>query len=223
MGRPRSPLWGFESPQARNRPPGRRLPIAAAPLAYLLFAGLWAFGFDRLVASSVPGDLAGWLETFEGPLAVLLTALFLWIVLRRDGRARLEAEGGALSFDPRLGAVLDALGATLLAFLTKEPFRIVQVTEGIEALTGVSQDDLLSDPSRTVVDLIQPEDRRRVVTAARASARDGLPFRFEFRLQTRDGSPRWVRCHGRSIADGAVVELVLIDPSPVKESPGDRG
>jgi diguanylate cyclase (GGDEF)-like protein/PAS domain S-box-containing protein len=69
---------------------------------------------------------------------------------------------------------------------------LVYVSPQIEAITGYSPEDFVSDPELWY-GIIHPDDRERVEAEDARTDETGEPFRMEYRLVHRDGRVVWVR------------------------------
>lgn len=84
--------------------------------------------------------------------------------------------------------------------------RLSYVSPGLQRLTGHAPADLLAGRVRWL-DLVDPEDRRRLRTQQLAALR-GEPGSLEHRVRTRDGQARFVRSSfAPELVDGRVVRL----------------
>ena len=98
--------------------------------------------------------------------------------------------------------------------------RTVQfVSQGCEALTGYSSDELTADGfgwSR----LIHPDDETHVWRAVENAARNGRSFEVQYRIRTKDGEQKWVWERGCGIREQetGVLDGFVSDASALKES-----
>ena len=96
------------------------------------------------------------------------------------------------------------------------------VSEGCEALTGYSADDLVGNRRVSYASLILEEDRETVGKAVRDALQAGEPFRVSYRIRCADGSTKWVWEQGRglqgSAADAETIEGFITDVSERKRT-----
>lgn len=88
-------------------------------------------------------------------------------------------------------------------------FSLIDVSDGAEALTGATGEQLLAGDGRGFVELIHPDDRAAVLDQVRAACRDRCPFEMTYRIVRADGAVRWVWERGRSVSPADVVPPVL--------------
>jgi PAS domain S-box-containing protein len=195
-------------------------PATRVTAAYVVLACGWILLSDWALGALASPEEVRSLQTLKGWLFVVVTGALLWFVLHGDWRARQRALQRQEESEVRLDAALEALEATIIRFRSQAPHEILSVSEGIAGLSGHAPEDLTGEEPRSALELVHPDDRLRVFTAVRASARDGRRFVLELRLLTRDGEVRWVWCKGRPTAEGDAVEVFLTDVSRLKRLEG---
>ncbi|MDQ2747516.1 MAG: PAS domain S-box protein, partial [Acidobacteriota bacterium] len=79
------------------------------------------------------------------------------------------------------------------------PYSAIYISQAFEAF-GFSLEKW-NDGTDFWVNLLHPEDRRRVLEKTEAAMRDGLENDFEYRVVAADGSVRWVQDRGHFIRD----------------------
>jgi PAS domain S-box-containing protein len=110
---------------------------------------------------------------------------------------------------PRAGAIPDA--ATLRSLIEQVPVTVyidrlddissnVFMSPQMEAVLGYSAEEWASDPER-FVKVVHPDDRERVLTEHRRTARTGDMFSMEYRMVARDGSVHWFLDEARVVRD----------------------
>jgi len=211
-------------------------PFAATGVTYLLVIAALGFGYRRLILmwQEKPGYAhLPWLSLLVSLGAIsgltLLPPELRMKTLNEVGpMLALGTLGGAwllgalLIRQQRSSALALELAETreLLASITRNTpavlyrrvltadgrFLYTYVSDGVEALLGVSPGEILRDP-RAAQRCIHPEDYNKVEAAMRASAETLSPLKLEYRLIRRDGKLRWAQ--GMSVPqqreDGAVV------------------
>ncbi|MFD1587878.1 PAS domain S-box protein [Halorientalis brevis] len=98
------------------------------------------------------------------------------------------------------------------------------VSDGSIDVTGYEPDQLTSGDVSYGEDVVHPEDQEAVWEAVQAAVDDGVPYKLEYRVETKQGETRWVWEQGRAVettADGtAVLEGVITDITEQKEREG---
>jgi PAS domain S-box-containing protein len=128
--------------------------------------------------------------------------------------------------DEFLHGVGDKLPQAMLYRATNPPgggFRFVYVSKGVEEVTGLTAECLLTDPT-AFVEMIVEEDRPTILDAMAESVRTLANFDRVFRVRWPDGSVRW--CHLRSahrrLNDGSVLcEGIMLDTTELKKARED--
>jgi len=149
------------------------------------------------------------------------------ITHRRMYLAALEEVNKSLrERDEFLHGVGDKLPQAMLYRATNPPgggFRFVYVSKGVEEVTGLTAECLLTDPT-AFVEMIVEEDRPAILDAMAESVRTLANFDRVFRVRWPDGSVRW--CHLRSahrrLNDGSVLcEGIMLDTTALKKAQED--
>ena len=92
--------------------------------------------------------------------------------------------------------------------------RNLQTGEGYLSPRGKEILDFAEDGMRVgqeiVLERLHPDDAARVTQAMERSAKDGTPYRIEYRLPRRDGGYRWILSRGEAVRDenGDPVRLI---------------
>ena len=151
--------------------------------------------------------------------------------VERDSQGKAVALLGAWTDHARAGASGPALGehgrtlATLLGNLAGMMFRcrndragsIEFVSEGCQALTGYTPEELAGSRTVTFAQLIHRDDLDRVWRQAQCAADKGEGYTVEYRLIDKHGVEKWVWESGCSVRDPAgatgAVEGLLVDMS----------
>ncbi len=98
------------------------------------------------------------------------------------------------------------------------------VSDGSIDVTGYKPEQLTSGDVAYGEDVIHPEDREAVWEAVQAAIADDVPYKLEYRVETKQGEQRWVWEQGRAVEtteDGtAVLEGVITDITEQKEREG---
>jgi PAS domain S-box-containing protein len=128
--------------------------------------------------------------------------------------------------DEFLHGVGDKLPQAMLYRATNPPsggFRFVYVSKGVEEVTGLTAERLLTDPT-AFVDMIVEEDRPTILNAMAESVRTLANFDRVFRVRWPDGSVRWshLRSAHRRLNDGSVLcEGIMLDTTALKKAQED--
>jgi len=75
--------------------------------------------------------------------------------------------------------------------------RVLFISPGIETLTGYTAAELTQAGRRAWLDLVHPDDLRRMTEGWTALFDDGTPYNVEYRLRRRDG--RWIWLNTRAV------------------------
>jgi signal transduction histidine kinase len=90
-------------------------------------------------------------------------------------------------------------------------WRCVSVSARLETLIGVSPDEWVADPHRWL-ELVEPEDRERLIEARVRASEPRTPVRVLYRLRAASGRLVWVRDEAMIGADG-LARGILADAS----------
>src|SRR4051794_6223285 len=78
-------------------------------------------------------------------------------------------------------------------------YAILLITEEIERISGYPRSAFVVDRTRTINDIIDPDDLPSVMDEARAAAAEGRPFAIEYRVLRADGTTCWVLDRGQLV------------------------
>ena len=90
-------------------------------------------------------------------------------------------------------------------YFIDEQYRIVQVDDRFQAITGYSREDVKKE-KLTLLSLIFEEDRKEYLEFIRPENRKGEDLYLEHRLKRKDGTAIYVYCYGHSFYDSSVGE-----------------
>ncbi len=134
--------------------------------------------------------------------------------IARDISARKRQEEALRRSKQSLSTLLANLPGMAYRSIPGSPWRIDFVSEGAEALTGYTKEELEAG-TPSILDLIDPDElpglRRDIERAVEA----GEPFHLTYPITTRSGERKWVMDQGRRVRDVAgaptAVEGIMMD------------
>jgi PAS domain S-box-containing protein len=86
-------------------------------------------------------------------------------------------------------------------------WRMEFVSDGAEAVTGYSCEELVGDAATSYNGLIHSEDRQRVWEEVQQAVHEQRQFSLSYRIRHKDGKPRWVWERGVGVPDTETGEL----------------
>src|SRR5215208_7239790 len=116
-------------------------------------------------------------------------------------------------------ALLRSLMATVPGAIYRSAWhaghRLELITDEIERISGYPADNFIASTRRTLISIVHPDDRDRVMQAVATASDDERPFVLEYRIVRADGAVRWVLDrgqlvpgpHGRLWMDGAIFDV----------------
>jgi PAS domain S-box-containing protein len=114
-----------------------------------------------------------------------------FVVQTADVTAQKQTENALRDSELRYRNLVEKIPAVTYLASPFNPGELFFVAPQIKDLLGYSPEEWLTTPKNWAKQL-HPEDRPRLLKAARQSARTGVPFVQEYRLRTRDGRTLWV-------------------------------
>lgn len=95
---------------------------------------------------------------------------------------------------------------------------MIFVSEGVEALTGYQSEEICGG-SPEFVELIDEDDRPRIVDTVREALRTGRSFEIEYCIRTKGGQLKWVWERGVAVEDtgGEILEGFITDITERKQ------
>lgn len=134
--------------------------------------------------------------------------------IARDISARKRQEEALRRSKQSLSTLLANLPGMAYRSIPGTPWRIDFVSEGAQALTGYTKQELeASRPS--IIDLIDPEERPRLREEIEVAIAAGEPFHLTYPIETKSGERKWVMDQGRRVRDVAgaaiAIEGIIMD------------
>ena len=123
--------------------------------------------------------------------------------------------------DEELHWLIDAAAQIPYSALPLDQPHIICFTNRVEALTGYSADEILTD-RELWISIIHPVDRKRVLAVFARCKNQGTAFEIEYRVIHKDGSMRYVIDQAEPLLNdkGQVTEIegVVTDVSEYKKA-----
>ncbi len=110
-----------------------------------------------------------------------------------------EAEEALEEGQRRLSTLLGHLPGMAYRCRNDPDWTMEFVSDGCEALTGFQASELVENRVSSYADLIHHEDEQKVWDEVQAGVGEDRPYEILYRIQTRDGSERWVWERGQAI------------------------
>jgi PAS domain S-box-containing protein len=108
-----------------------------------------------------------------------------------DITARKEAEEQLREAEERYRAIVEHVPAAIYLDIADRSMRSVYISPQIEEITGISADEWIAEPDLWLK-IVPAEERDAVERGYMQSLTEGIPWRAEYRMQTRDGRLIWV-------------------------------
>ena len=101
-------------------------------------------------------------------------------------------------------ALLRSLMATVPGAIYRSAWhashRLELITDEIERISGYPADNFIASRRRTLMSIVHPEDRERVMREVATASDDEQPFSQEYRIVCADGRVRWVLDRGQLVS-----------------------
>jgi PAS domain S-box-containing protein len=101
-------------------------------------------------------------------------------------------------------ALLRSLMATVPGAIYRSAWhaghRLELITDEIERISGYPADNFIASSRRTLMSIIHPDDRERVMREVATASDDERPFSQEYRIVRADGAVRWILDRGQLVS-----------------------
>ncbi len=179
-------------------------------LYYIIAGGLWILFSDLLLTLMVREPAAVlWLQTFKGWAFVAVTALLLYLLLRRNITRLRKTEDALFAAEERYRTLIEQV---LVGIYIIRGGRFVYVNPRFEEIFGYTRDEILSLPS--VVDLVAEQDKALVADNVRKRLwGEARSIRYTFKGRRKDSTLIDVEVHGSVLGaeGGPSIVGVLLD------------
>ncbi len=152
----------------------------------------------------------GFREAIDGPAGIwLVLASLLWVYVMRCAARRSDQLASTLELQERTERELERSEERLRMAQTVARIGTwdtdfaamdAQWSDSLRDLWGIDRDVTAS--FEALLDLVHPDDRRRVDETVKRAQEEGGDFEFEYRVGRPDGEVRWFLCRGRMLLDG---------------------
>jgi PAS domain S-box-containing protein len=111
--------------------------------------------------------------------------------------------------DAQFRSLLSNIPGTVYRSLNDANWTPVFLSGDVNAVSGYTADELLSNRAPSVSKLVHPDDLATVDRGAAAAIAKREPYDLEYRITRRDGRERWVHERGRGVygEDGSLLHL----------------
>ncbi len=131
-----------------------------------------------------------------------------WRGTARDVTAQIDAQTSASQHDERLRKLSSQIPGLIFQYIRHPDGRgeFPFVSRGVEAVFGVSADEVAREPSHAF-EIVHPQDRERVFAGIERSAAELTLWQAEYRVVRRDGQQRWLetRASPERLPEGATL------------------
>jgi PAS domain S-box-containing protein len=166
----------------RERQPG---------LPFILFTGK---GSEEIASEAISAGVTDYLQKEVGSeqYALLANRIERAVSERRTESALAESERV-------LSTLMSNLPGMVYRCRNERGWPMTFVSDGALDVIGYDSDALVDGDVSYGADVIHPEDREAAWDGVQAAVAEGVPFKLEYRVRTKQGTTRWVREHGRAV------------------------
>jgi diguanylate cyclase (GGDEF)-like protein/PAS domain S-box-containing protein len=173
---------------------------------FLAFGIAWIWVSDRAIDFLVSDSrTVAWIQSAKGMLFVALSALLIYILVRRAEKTQAALKAEAVHEKDRLAQILDVTPAVIYALKVMRPgdprMTAHFVSHNVEAFTGHPLVSWMNDPGFWL-NQVHPDDRA-AVEAANAHLHETGSLTHEYRLRHALGGYRWIHDHLILLRDAA--------------------
>ncbi len=116
---------------------------------------------------------------------------------------------------PKPSSLVRKLPVAAYCWELRPPGRLLDISDGVGAVTGYPAVDFLSGDGQQIRHLILPEDREDCEASLADAAVRGTPFALQYRIRRADGRIRWIQDQGTPFGDDgngpSRIEGILVD------------
>jgi PAS domain S-box-containing protein len=196
-------------------------------IIYIISSQLWILLSDLIVSkASQSQDMFTKLSIIKGWLYVATIGLLLYWLLSRFGAERDRAEKSLRLSEQSYKMLSQNLPGIVYRVYTRENNRMQFFNKAAEEITGCSDTELSQGAVCSLEELIIDEDRQKVVAVVQNAIAEHRPFTIEYRLNSKDGSIKFLIEKGTPIyaSDEQILYIdgVIFDISEQKRMEEER-
>ena len=114
---------------------------------------------------------------------------------------RKASEFAAKESQRQLQSFINAIPGIFFRTGGKPHFPLIDISEGCQALTGYSSQEILSEPGDFFNQLTVPEDLPKLLANLHYASQSQEPYAIEYRIRHRQGQEKWVWEKGHGVFD----------------------
>ncbi len=177
-------------------------PAIRIVVLYGIVAAVWILISDQILTRfSISPQLTPWLQTLKGWAFVLISALWIYYLLRRQFLQLAQAAEEHQESERILAALIANLPGMAYRCRWNDSRSMQFVSEGCQQLTGYAPQDLLNDQRVSFGELVDRSDWHLMQEAIETALQEHCPYQVSYRLVHASGETRWVWEQGRGIWD----------------------
>ncbi len=140
-----------------------------------------------------------------------------FIAIKEDISLRKKAEQSLRESEEKFRSMISNIPGVVYRCSYDEHYSVLFITDAIENLSGFKRSDFDYNQNVSLVSIIHPEDRERVLDFVNFSVKQKRQFNLEYRIITRSKAVKWISNNGRAIYndDGTInwIDGFLLDIS----------
>ena len=144
-----------------------------------------------------------------------------FLAVIRDITDRKRSEEAIREGQRKLATLISNLPGAAYRCRNDENWTMEFLSEGCEELCGYSASEIVAN-NPPFSEVIHPEDRQHVFDAVQASLANQQPFQLVYRIQHRNGAPRWIWEQGQGVfsEEGELLALegLMTDTTELQEA-----
>ncbi len=158
-------------------------------------------GEEKLVENSVQNDAQGFIQV--GTLGSKSVGTLIQLAYKRQNSINQINQA-----KNQLSNLISNLPGFIYRCWNDEQWTMEYLSDGVTKLTGYTPEEFIHKEKITYLDIIHPEDRKKVNREIQKAIKQGTRYQLEYRILTADNTEKWMWEQGNAIVSKSTATLL---------------